>query len=91
MSVGIQFGPVDLQLVSEEIVFDISLLVVETIKNDSNLLVGRKSSLDLLENFTFALTDCPTEVKKCLIIHNINRFCGELAIMNYVIIMQLFM
>lgn len=48
------FGLADLQLLSEEMILDIPSPAVGAFMNDSNLLAGRKSSIDLLENFIFA-------------------------------------
>ena len=62
--VEILFGAVELQLFSEEMIFDNCSLVVRIIMNDSEVLSGRKSSINLLENFTEA--KCPIAVKKLL-------------------------
>ena len=50
---GILFWSVDLQLLNEEIIFDISSPVAGAVMNDSKLLGGRNSSINLLENFIF--------------------------------------
>lgn len=62
--VEILFGPVELQLFSEEMIFDNCSLVVRIIINDSAVLSGRKSSINLLENSIFTEAKCPIE-KNC--------------------------
>lgn len=69
------FGLADLQLLSEEMILDIPSPAVGAFMNDSNLLAGRKSSIDLLENFIFAWTDWATPVKKLWKEFTILAFC----------------
>ena len=47
--VGISFRQDDLQLLGEEIIFDISLTTVGAIMNDSKILGGTKSSMAYLK------------------------------------------
>ena len=77
--VDILFRPVDLHLLSEEIIFDISFPCCRSY-NELQEVIGWKEILsDLIENQIFE-----TEVKQIVTwICNINMFYDELFIMNY--------
>lgn len=61
--VGILFGPVDLQLLNEEIIFNFSLPVAGAIMDDSK---WKEIFNWLTWEFIFARTDCAKKVNKLL-------------------------
>lgn len=81
--VGILFRQDDLQLLGEEIIFDISLTAVGAIMNDSKILGGTKSSMTYLKTL-FLLEQIVQRKQKIVeLTCKINRFCDEWAIMIY--------
>ena len=81
--VGISFRQDDLQLLGEEIIFDISLTTVGAIMNDSKILGGTKSSMAYLKTL-FLLEQIVQRKQKIFeLTCKINRFCDEWAIMRY--------
>ena len=54
--VGMLFGPVDLLLLKEEIILEISSSVLGLKMMDSWILGGKKSEKELLEDFIFDCT-----------------------------------
>ena len=64
--VGMLLGPVDLLLLREEIILEISSLVIWLKMMDSWILGGKKSEKKLLENLTLDCTFWATVEKKSL-------------------------